>query len=542
MLIALIVLPLLFAAGCRFADRRSERARDRLALLGGALELALALMLCFLPDHTLRVFDMPLFALDGFRRVYAVVISFLWCSTIVFSDEYLAASPRRGSYDVFTLLTLGLMMGEFLSASVSCGVLFLALMSFTCYVWMKYDLTPDARRTGRQFLITALIGVFCALVGLGILYVLFGTTELSRLAELVGTEEISWPLSLAGALLLIGFGARAGMFPFHGWLTNASPVPAPGSALLSGVVTKSGIWGVLALGCYLFRHNSVWGAAILSLGVVTMLYGATLALLSVNLKRTLACSSVSQIGFILVGIGMMGLLGEENTLAARGVLLHMVNHSLFKLVLFLCAGTVVLRLHRLHLNEIRGFGREKPLLLISFLLSALGISGIPGTSGYISKTLLHEAIVEGVDKYGAWLTTVEWLFLFAGGMTLAYMTKLFVALFLDRHPTDQAKFDGMRPYLHRRNLLVMALPALGIVLLGCTAHLTMDAIADLGTDFFRSAAPEHPVSYFSPENLKGSLISILIGAALYGLFVRCLLIRGGEYVDLSTLRRRRNEK
>ena len=125
-----------------------------------------------------------------------------------------------------------------------------------------------------------------------------------------------------------------------------------------------------------------------------------------DLKRTLACSSMSQIGFILVGIGMQGLLGEENALAVHGTLLHMVNHSLIKLVLFMAAGVIYFNVHELDLNVLRGYGRKKPLLKGIFLTGALAMGGMPLFAGYVSKTLLHESIVEygggGVDTAGEW--------------------------------------------------------------------------------------------------------------------------------------------
>ena len=177
-----------------------------------------------------------------------------------------------------------------------------------------------------------------------------------------------------------------------------------------------------------------------------MFGGALLAVFSVDLKRTLACSSMSQIGFILVGVGMMELLGTENALAVRGTILHMVNHSMIKLILFMAAGVIYMNLHALNLNEIQGFGRRKPLLKGIFLAGALSIGGIPGFSGYISKTLLHESIVEYAIELSAhgepsrWIHAVEWVFLITGGMTLAYMTKLFVAIFIEKHPFEQEKY------------------------------------------------------------------------------------------------------
>ena len=191
----------------------------------------------------------------------------------------------------------------------------------------------------------------------------------------------------------------------------------------------------------LFRSDADWGSIILLIGTITMFLGALLALFSVDLKRTLACSSVSQIGFILVGIGCMGLLGGNNVLSARGTLLHMVNHSLIKLVLFMAAGVVFMNVHRLNLNEIRGFGRKKPLLHFIFLMGALGIGGIPLWNGYVSKTLLHEGIVEYTELLREGIVTqsvfsafgmecIEWIFLISGGITVAFIGKVYIGVFV----------------------------------------------------------------------------------------------------------------
>ena len=297
------------------------------------------------------------------------------------------------------------------------------------------------------------------------------------------------------------------------------------------------------------------------LGLVTMLLGALLALLSVNLKRTLACSSISQIGFILTGIGMAVLLssvGEENGLAVWGTFLHMVNHSLFKLVLFLCAGAVYMNLHKLNLNDIRGFGRKKPALGFCFLMGSLGIGGIPLWSGYVSKTLLHESMVEYAKAVGEGAAVLvnrgmasasagmpgivtslllnpgiwkaaEWVFLLTGGMTVAYMLKLFIAIFVEKHPTEQAKYDAMSTSCMKplSRFVLVGCSAL-IPLLGMTPHLSMDRIARAGEPFFQGDEMLHSVAYFSLGNLKGGVISVGIGVVLYVLVVRLLLMKKDE--------------
>lgn len=532
----MVFLPMLMAFVCRLTGRWSERARDVLLLLTVLGMLALSFVALCAENCTLCLGSFCgygiRFALDGFRKVYLIVIAFVWLTSTLLSKEYFSHSQNRNRYAFYLLLTLGALTGVFLAADLCTAFVFFEIMSFTSYVWVMHTQTSAAQRAANTYLAVAVIGGLVALMGILLVQWRFGTTELNTLAVLAADCEDKSLLYTAGGCILFGFGAKAGMFPLHIWLPKAHPVaPAPASALLSGLLTKSGIWGVLAISCYLLHGDPAWGWVLVAFGTVTMLYGALLALLSVDLKRTLACSSMSQIGFILIGIGMLCLLGEENALAARGVLLHMVNHSLFKLVLFSCAGVVYQNLHALELNEIRGFGRKKPLLLLAFLMGALGIAGVPGWSGYISKTLLHESIVEGAARCGALLTAVEWMFLFAGGLTIAYMTKLFVALFAEKHPEKQEQYEQMRRYRSKTSALALALPALLPLAFGVTASQSMDAIASLGTDFLRAGELAHAVRYFSLENLKGAGISLILGALLYLLVVRKLLMKDRVYID-----------
>ena len=320
--------------------------------------------------------------------------------------------------------------------------------------------------------------------------------------------------------------------------------PAPASALLSGILTKTGIFGILLISCRMLLEDVRWGAFVLLIGVITMFLGALLALFSVNFKRTLACSSVSQIGFILVGVGMLVLLGEENTLAVRGTFLHMVNHSLFKLILFLVAAVIYQNTHKLDLNEIRVFGRKKPGLMFCYLMGALGIGGIPGWSGYVSKTLLHEGIVEYIHAVegghfqealftAGQMKTIEWIFLISGGLTVAYMCKLFVAVFLEesRDPAIQKKYDAQKPYWKPVGAAALTATACLIPVLGMLPGLTMDRLADMAQAFLRNHHEPHAVHYFAWVNLKGSVISIAIGAVLDLTVVRRWMMVNGTYVN-----------
>ena len=484
------------------------------------------------------------FRFDGFRLLYACITTFMWLMSMLFSREYMAHYSNKVRYYVFSMITYVATVGVFLSADLLTTFVFFEIMSFTSYVWVVQDERRESLRAGETYLAIAVMGGLVMLMGLMMLYDLCGTLMIDELKFVTALYAGTRRLYVTGGLILFGFAAKAGAFPLHIWLPKAHPVaPAPASALLSGVLTKAGIYGIIVISCEIFRFDPAWGTLILILGVITMFLGALLALFSVDLKRTLACSSVSQIGFILIGIGMQDLLGNESMLAARGTLLHMVNHSMIKLCLFMAAGVVYMNLHALNLNDIRGFGRKKPLLNAIFLMGALGIGGIPLWNGYISKTLLHEAIVEytealshgHIDSYMFGVTQmhiIEWIFIISGGLTVCYMTKLYIAIFVEKNSSDekQKEFEEKK-YMNPVSAAALTLSAVYMPLSGMLPYVISDKIADLGEGFMCVSESGARVHYFSGTNLLGAIYSIAIGAVLYLTIVRKALIKDGEYVD-----------
>ncbi len=485
--------------------------------------------------------------LDGFRLVYLCIAVVMWGLAGVFSREYMAHYEKKTRYYLFFWATFAATAGVFLSADLLTTFLFFEIMSFTSYVWVAFDERPESLRGAETYLAVAVGGGLVMLMGLFLLWNLFGTLEMdglraaagALLGDPAGQQGKVRQLYAAAALLLFGFGAKAGCVPLHIWLPKAHPVaPAPASALLSGILTKAGVFGIILVSCGMLGSSYGWGLLVAGLGLVTMFWGGLLAMFSINLKKTLACSSVSQIGFILTGIGVSCLLraaGESPELAVRGAFLHMCNHSVFKLVLFLCAGVVYMNLHQLDFNEIRGFGRGKWVLLFCYCMGALGIGGIPLWSGYVSKTLLHEGIVEYLGIFGGvGFRAAEWVFLFSGGMTVAYMLKIFFVLFVEKNPDmgRQEAFDKMsKTYVRPASAAAILLPSALVLVLGATPNLTMDRIAALGQGFFGLEESHHVVSYFAFQNLKGSLVSVSIGLALYVVVIRKGMVAGGAYVD-----------
>ena len=461
-----------------------------------------------------------------------------------------------------------------LSADLMTTFVFFEILSLTSFTWVIHEETKGAIRAAYTYLFIAIIGGLILFMGLLLMQATVGTlyfadmrsaiehviseglhegaagdgtaASVSAAPIILSAEACRRRILAAGICILLGFGAKAGMFPVHVWLPKAHPVaPSPASALLSGILTKVGVFGILMTATKAMVTNLTFGTIIFSLGVVTMFLGALLALFSVNLKRTLACSSMSQIGFILVGIGSSVLArslfedgGEAFVLAYSGTMLHMVNHSLLKLVLFMCAGTVVMNIHALDLNAVRGYGRNKLPLKIAFLLGAVGIGGVPLFNGYVSKTMLHEGIVvlyemieeelPAFESAVGLLQCAEWIFLVSGGLTCAYMLKLFICVFVEKNedPVRQAFFDADDYCMNTASKIAVCGGSVYMVLLGIPAVMKNLAAFMTGEEEILE------FHAFTFGNLKGGGISILIGLFVYLVLVRHVFIRDGHYVNL----------
>lgn len=539
----LVFSPFVGALIAYILGRHNEKARDCFAIALTALELVLAVVLAvvhsggiFLQFGGFLVTGLS-FEVNGFKAAYAVITALMWAGTTLFAPEYFR-HEKEGleRYWMFILLTLGATEGVMLSGDLMTTFIFFEILSFTSFTWVIHEQTKEAVKAGYTYLFIAVFGGLVLFMGLALLYYETGTLSYADLKAAVDACPDRRMILAAGICVLLGFGAKAGMFPLHVWLPKAHPVaPSPASALLSGILTKVGIYGILMITLHALVEDSVFGTIILIAGMITMLLGAVLGVFSVNLKRTLACSSMSQIGFILTGVGMLILLSaagseEGYAIALPGLLLHMVNHSIIKLTLFMCAGVVVMNLHKLNLDEIRGWGRKKNKLKIAFALGALGISGVPLMNGYMSKTLLHEGIVEGIHAIGeisSYLKAAEWIFLVSGGLTFCYMLKLFICIFVEENKDTvlQQKYDMPGAYMNRASTVAILGSSIFCLLLGQPLISTR-----LGAFMSGNSHILH-FKAFTLTNLKGGAISLAIGGILYLVVVRGLLKRSGHYAD-----------
>ncbi len=485
--LAIAMVPILSAALVPLARWFGDRYRNILVLAVTGLVLVLSLSLLRLvwqadviSQFSVGFGDLPLyFRVDRLGAVFNLISALIWFLATVFSLSYMTHESRHNRYYVFYLLTLGGCLGVFLTADLFSLFFFFEIMSFASYLLVIHTQSEEAMKAGRLYLYLGVFGGLCILTAAIMIYWFTGTVELTPMLE----QLLLLPAkTLIAALLIIGFGIKAGMVPLHIWLPKAHPVaPAPASALLSGIMIKTGAYGIARVATVIYTPEAsetagLWaytqqmGYVLIWFGILTMSAAAFLALFQGNAKRLLAYSSVSQMGYILMGIGAAAYLGFEGPMALGGFTLHVVNHAFFKAGMFMMVGAVYFRTGEIELSRLGGLWRDFPVTSVVFLLAAMGIAGIPGLNGYTSKVLLHHAIVEAYELHGSYaLYIAERIFMLTGAMTTCYIARLFSSIFLGEKPAG-LKAKGKEPWNER---VVFVVIGAAILFIGTSPFLVL---------------------------------------------------------------------
>lgn len=427
------------------------------------------------------------FTLDGFRLVYVEIALLMWAASGIFSREYMAHYRGKKSYYAFFWATFLATVGVFLSADLYTTFIFFEIMSFTSFVWVIFDQKEPSVRAAKTYLAVAVIGGLTMLMGLFLLYDLLGTLEIRELrSSAMGAilEGKGARLYVAGFLLLFGFGAKAGCFPLHIWLPKAHPVaPAPASAVLSGVITKSGVLALVRVVYYIAGPELLAGTwvqqAWMVLSLLTVFMGSMLAYREKVLKKRLAYSTVSQVSYILFGLSLL------NPTAFVGAMAHVVFHSLVKNALFLAAGAVIFTTGWTKVEQMRGLGKVMPVMLGCYAAVSLSLVGIPPFSGFISKWYLAQGAL--ASECGAFSFIGPVVLLISALLTAGYLLPLAIDGFF-----PGADFDGKE--LKERGLLgkepswqmlfPMAALSAGSLLFGCFPGPLLALLGNIGAALF----------------------------------------------------------
>ncbi len=345
-------------------------------------------------------FGVPVyFHIDGISKIYVTFISVIWPIVGFYATAYMHHERRERRFFAFYLMTYGILVGLSFAGNLVTFYLCYELMTLAATPLVFHSQTKEAIMAALKFLFYSMFGAYCALFGMYVLN--HYTTSLTFVAG--GTLDPALASGHEGLLLavvfvmILGFGVKAGMFPMHAWLPAAHPVaPAPASAVLSGIIVKAGVLGIIRVVFYLVGADFIRGTwvqiAWRVLTLVTIFMGSMLAFREPVFKKRLAYSTVSQVSYILFGLSML------NTTAVEGALMQTVFHAVMKTALFLVAGLFIFRTGGTRVEDYHAIGSKMPVTLWCFLFASMALIGIPPTCGFIGKWYLAGGALEG----GVW--------------------------------------------------------------------------------------------------------------------------------------------
>ncbi len=373
-----------------------------------------------------------LFNADNLTRLITLFVSLFSVLILLYSLVYIKEGRARNYYPYF-LITIGCSYGAVLSDNLLLFITFWGILGITLYKLIPGN-NEGSSATAKKTLILIGASDSIMLIGIALIWRLTGSLEISNTA--LPTDNV---LTVTAFLaLLVGSFTKAGAFPFHTWVPDyAQEAPASSSALLPASLDKLlGIYFLARLTSGMFILNKWLTLLLLTIGVVTIISAVMMALIQHNYKRLLGFHAVSQVGYMILGLG----LGSPIGIAAG--LFHMINHAMYKSGLLLSAGCIEFRTNKTDIDELGGLSRAMPLTFFASLIFAMSISGVPPLNGFASKWMIYQGIIDfGIGSDLPNKLWILWLALAVLGsaLTLASFIKLIGGIFLSRRKTELEK-------------------------------------------------------------------------------------------------------
>ncbi len=376
----------------------------------------------------------PWFKLDALSGFVALAIAGFFALILVYSFKFIKGKPQVAQYYVYITLTALAAIGTALTNNLILLLVCWGFLGLTLYLLIAMGNDDASLAAKKTFII---VGGTDALMlfGIGIIYYMTGTFQMDGIKlELNSNLAI-----LAYLCLAIACFAKAGAMPFHSWIPDcAKSAPIPVVAFLPASLDKLlGIYLLTRISLNLFTMNQALNIFLMITGAFTIIAGVMMAMVQHNMKRLLGYHAVSQVGYMVLGIG------TGNPIGIAGGIFHMLNNTVYKSCLFLTAGNVEYRTKTSELDELGGLGKSMPITYFSSLIASLSISGVPPFNGFVSKWMIYQGLVSllGTGNQGLRIVAIFSLAaaMFGSGLTLASFMKLIHAVFLGRKTNRQVK-------------------------------------------------------------------------------------------------------
>lgn len=384
------------------------------------------------------------FQVDSLGRLFALIVTIVWVLAGFYAFEYMKHEKEEKRYFGFYLIVFGILLALNFAGNILTYYLFYEMMSLLSVPLILHSKTKEAIMGGLKYLFYSLFGAYMVLFGIYFLNKYAATLNFAAGGVLL-TEALNGKegiLLVAAFSMILGFGVKAGMFPLQAWLPTAHPVaPAPASAVMSGIIVKMGVLGMIRVVYYIFGAEFIRGTwvqtAWMVLALTTVFLGSMMAYREKVLKKRLAFSTVSQVSYILFGLA---LLQPE---AFTGSILHVVFHAVIKSTLFMCAGAIIYKTGKTTVDELRGIGKEMPITIWCYTFASLALIGIPPASGFISKWYLAIGSLQSGIRVFAWLGPV--ILLISALLTAGYLLPITIHGFLPGADFDYKKLKRKEP-------------------------------------------------------------------------------------------------
>lgn len=414
------------------------------------------------------------FRADGMGKVFGALASTLWPITMMYAMEYMRHEPERKTFYGFFVASFGVTLGIAFAANLLTMYIFYEMLTVSTMPLVLFPLTEKAIRASRHYLYFSLGGAAIGFMGMA--FLLFCGTDTTfvfggiQLNLPFGGEDM---LRLAYVFTFLGFGVKAAVFPLHSWLPEASVAPTPVTALLHAVaVVKAGAFAVIRSTFYCFGPDLLRGTwaqhVVLSLCIVTIVFGSAVATKRTHLKLRLAYSTIANLSYILFGVCLMTPAG-----LIAGVL-HLLFHSIIKIGAFFMVGAIMHQTGFEFLTQINGLAKRMPIMFGSFIVFSLSLSGIPPFNGFFSKWFLAEAALDSGSVLG--LVGICGL-LISAFLTAMYMLEIVIRGYFPPKDVQDLPATIKDPSWHM-TIPVVAL-AVACLLSGLFAHTWMSALSAL---------------------------------------------------------------
>lgn len=386
------------------------------------------------------------FRVDSLGIIFAALALLIFISAGIYSFDYMKHSEHKISYQIFFFAAMTVEVLACFAANIITFYMCFELLTVCSMPLVIQERSKESIMAALKYLFYSLFGAYFALFAIYFLSKYADSIEFVAGGSIRPEVMMEHPVLMpwVAMSLIIGFGVKAGMFPMHAWLPTAHPVaPAPASAVLSAVIVKAGVLGVVRSIFYIFGAGNMVGSwvqtAWLVLTLVTVFMGSLLAYREPVLKKRLAYSTVSQVSYILFGLA---IATKESV---TGSMLHVVGHGLVKAVLFLVAGAIIHYTGATRVEDMRGIGQKMPVTMWCYTIASLGLIGIPPTGGFVSKWYLAIGSLGSKIPVFSWLGPV--ILLVSALLTAGYLLQLVVIGFFPGADFEFSAEDKCEPSL-----------------------------------------------------------------------------------------------